>query len=306
MPLDPNAAALVAQLVPPGTPSPVTLPLAEWRQRMLESFLLLGGPRVPLDRIEDTVLGGVPVRLYRPTALRVLPVLVYYHGGGWTLGSLETHDAMLTHLARMSGWAVASVEYRLAPEHKFPIPVLDCWAALQGVFHAAGSLGFDREQIAVGGDSAGGNLGAVMTFLARDYGLPLAGQALIYPVADAVSSRPSYDFDYLLRRSSMEAFFEHYLHHGSQVASPLVSPLRQPDLAGLPPALVITAEFDPLRDEGNEYAAALAAAGVAVEHTCYPGLIHAFLNMPAVLPQAWDGLEQFRRFLQRLSSESRG
>ena len=265
---------------------------------MRAQFVQLGGPRAPVDSIRDLTLGGVPVRLYRPAGEGPRPALIYLHGGGWALGGIDTHDSVCTHIAQQSGWTVISVGYRLAPEHKFPIPVFDCWDAVQAAHAGAEALGIDASRIAVGGDSAGGNLSAVISLLARDYALPLAAQVLIYPVTDYLPDRESYEFDYLLSRAAMESFWSLYLNHSSESALPLAAPIRAESLRGLPPCLLLTAEYDPLRDEGEEYASRLADADVQVTAKRYRGMIHGFVSMPAAVPQSQDALSQIAEFLR--------
>jgi acetyl esterase len=300
MPIGPAVEAVLSRLAPAGAPRAWQLTLEARRQLMRDQSLQVGGPRAPVDSIRDLRLGGVPVRLYRPAGEGPQPALVYLHGGGWTLGGIETHDSLCSRIAHQSGWTVISVGYRLAPEHKFPVPVFDCWAALHAVHAGAVTLGIDASRIAVGGDSAGGNLSAVMSLLARDYGLPLAGQVLIYPVTDYVSDRDSYRFDYLLSRADMELFWSLYLNHGSEAGLPLAAPIRAESLRGLPPCLLLTAEYDPLRDEGEEYADRLAAADVPVTAKRYRGMIHGFVNMLAVVPQSRDAVLQTATFLRHL------
>ena len=227
--------------------------------------------------------GDVPIRIYTPNGEGPLPVVVFFHGGGFTIGSLTSHDPVAHKLAAESGAIVVAVEYRLAPEHKFPAAADDAWAATRWVVENAGRLGVDPARLAVGGDSAGGNLAAVVALMARDAGAPsIKFQALLYPVTD-VGTETGSDRDfadgYLLTRDSMKWFFDHYLKSAEDAKDWRVSPLRAQSLAGLPPALIVTAGFDPLRDEGEAYARALRAAGVRVDYICYGGMIHGFVPM---------------------------
>jgi acetyl esterase len=238
------------------------------------------------------------VRVYQSSSDGQQPALVYMHGGGWSLGSIDTHDALCSQIAHLSGWTVISIGYRLAPEHKFPIPIFDCWAALQAAHARATEMSIDASRIAVGGDSAGGNLSAVMSFLARDYQLPLIAQVLICPVTDYLSDRESYQYDYLLSRADMESFWSLYLNHSSESALPLAAPIRAESFQGLPPCLLLTAEYDPLRDEGEEYSSKLAAADVPVIARRHRGVIHGFTNMLAAVPQSKDALLQIATFLR--------
>ncbi len=237
--------------------------------------------------------GDIPARIYRPAGTETAPVLVWYHGGGWVIGDVETSDATARKLCQRAEVVVVSVDYRLAPEHPFPAASDDAWAALTWVATTIGEHGGDPTRLAVGGDSAGGNLAALVAVRARDEGGPaLRHQLLVYPGCDLTFGHRSIDENgegYFLTRATMEWFVDHYLgsdrEHGDP-ASPAVSPLHVDDLAGVAPAQVLTAEFDPLRDEGDAYAARLAAAGVPVDHVSGPGLIHGFFAMGDISPDA--------------------
>jgi acetyl esterase len=240
--------------------------------------------------VAETPTGTIPVRVYRPVGAAAdmpLPALVYFHGGGWVIGDLETHDVLCRQLTAEAGIEVVAVDYRLAPEAKFPAAADDAWAATQWVVANAGRLGIDAKRIAVGGDSAGGNLAAVVALMACDAGAPaIAFQVLLYPVTDVSTERRSYsDFadGYLLTRDSMRWFVDHYLASKDQARDWRVSPLLAPSLTGLPPALIVTAGFDPLRDEGEAYARALRDAGVRVDYICYGGMLHGFVPMGRLL-----------------------
>jgi acetyl esterase len=237
--------------------------------------------------------GPIPLRAYRPqgsTEQQVLPALVYTHGGGHTIGDLDTHDTLCRELCNLSGLAVVAVDYRLGPEHKFPAAVDDSWAALNWIVANAGPLGIDAAKIAVGGDSAGGNLAAVMALMARDAGAPkLAFQLLIYPVTDfryITPSQKSNGQGYLLTREVIDYFTANYLPENPDLLNWRLSPAFAPDFSKLPPALVLTAGYDPLLDEGREYAEKLEAAGNRVEYVCYPGQIHGFITMGRAIPEA--------------------
>lgn len=252
-----------------------------------DQLATLPGPDVAAvsDHAFNGPLGSVAARLYRPigsSATDLLPVLVWFHGGGFVIGNLETADSTCRELANLSGAAVISIDYHLAPEAPFPAAVDDALAALQWVASNAGELVVDPSRLAVGGDSAGGNLAAVVSQLARDAGGPSVGfQLLVYPVTDPTGSYPSTIENgqgYFLEAATMEWFLDHYMD-GGDASDVRVSPLRAADLSGLPPAYVVTAEFDPLRDEGEAYAEALSGAGVAVERIRYDGMIHGFFGM---------------------------
>jgi acetyl esterase len=239
-----------------------------------------------MGRVEDhevAVDGGrIPVRvLVPPQGAR--GVIVYYHGGGWVIGDLDTHDTLCRQLTAEAGVSVIAVDYRLAPEHKFPAAVDDSWAATRWIVAHAAELNVDAGRLAVGGDSAGGNLAAVVALLARDAGGPVIRlQALLYPVTDTNTETESYRTNadgFLLTKESMRWFFDHYVKTEADAADWRLSPLRTPSLAGVAPALVVTAGFDPLRDEGEAYARRLREAGVRVDAVCYGGMIHGFAPM---------------------------
>lgn len=221
---------------------------------------------------------GIPVRVYIPEREGPYPTLVYYHGGGWVLGDLDTHDATCRALTNEVNCMVVSVDYRLSPEHEFPVPLEDCYTALEWLFDDSVSMQVDTDNVAVGGDSAGGNLAAAVALLARDRGGPsIAHQSLIYPVTDHAFDTTSYEENaegYLLEKSSMEWFWDHYLRDDIDGQNPYASPLRAQSLEGLPPATVTTCGFDPLRDEGAAYAERLDEAGVPVNHVNYDDCIH--------------------------------
>jgi acetyl esterase len=229
--------------------------------------------------------GPVTVRVYRPAARAPLPLVVFFHGGGWVIGDVASYDPFCHHLAVLTPAVVVSVEYRLAPEHPFPAGLSDCEAAVRWAAAHAAELGTNG-RLAVAGDSAGGNLAAVVARRARDAGgPPISFQLLCYPVTDATGSSPSVAENaegYLLTRADMEWFCRHYLQ-GADPKDPDVSPLFADDLSDLPPARVVTAEYDPLRDEGEAYAARLAEAGVPATVVRYDGMIHGFLSMGGVV-----------------------
>jgi acetyl esterase len=250
-----------------------------------------GLPR-PMARVERVEIPGpagtIPARLYVPLGggEKPQPLLVYFHGGGWVIGDLDTHDSTVRFLAANAGVAVLSVDYRLAPEHPFPAAVEDSFAAFRWAVENAGDFAADPARIAVGGDSAGGNLAAAISLLARDDGGPApAMQLLIYPATDAIGgqeSRRLFAEGFLLTSSDMDWFEAHYLPDAAAGQDPRVSMLRAEDLSALAPAYVATAGFDPLRDEGEDYAKRMRAAGVPVALRRHPGLIHGFANMTAV------------------------
>jgi acetyl esterase len=246
-------------------------------------------PGAPMAKVVDLTVatpeGNVPVRIYRPRTTERLPVLVYFHGGGFVLGSIDSHDSVARNLALMASCLVVSVGYRLAPEHRFPAAVDDCTAAVRWVHGHADLIGADAARIALGGDSAGGNLAAVVALRLRDEGGPkIAGQLLVYPVtqlrAAVRGSMAANGEGYFLRARDVAWFDDMYLGDSKAHTHPYASPLLAASLNGLPPALVITAEFDPLRDQGEDYAQRLQQAGVTVTLSRYQGAIHAFFGMP--------------------------
>ena len=258
------------------------------RELMNRSFIVLGADPPPVSLVEDRAAPGpagpIPLRLYRPDlAGAPLPGILYLHGGGWVLGNLDTHDSLCRQLAHAAGAAVVAVDYRLAPEHKFPAAFDDAWAALRHVASHAASFGIDPHRLAVCGDSAGGNLAAAIALQARDTGGPaLAAQVLFYPVTDMAMRHDSHRRNaegFLLTAASVAWFRDHYLRDPRDHDDWRASPLRARHLAGLPPTMIITAGCDPLCDEGDEFAARLAAAGVAVIHRPMPGFIHGFIAM---------------------------
>ena len=272
MPLDPIAAGLLEQMAEAGMPPLNEMSPADARQAA-EGFRALAGEPEDVADVTDSTIpgpgGDIPVRIYTPAGAgsEPLPCLIYYHGGGWVLGDIEGLDTACRALANRAGCKVVSVEYRLAPEHKFPAPLDDSYAALEWVAANAASIGVDPDRLAVGGDSAGGNLAAAVTLRARDQGGPgIRSQLLVYPVTNHDFGTPSYAENgdgYLLTRDMMTWFWDHYVTTADDGKDPLASPLQATDLSGLPRALVLTAEFDPLRDEGEAYAARLRDAGCA-------------------------------------------
>jgi acetyl esterase len=253
------------------------------------------GDPIAMARVENLIIPldgrDLDARLYVPEGAEATPPLVlFYHGGGWVIGDLESHDGTCRALARASKAAVLSVAYRLAPEHRYPAAPLDCFDALKWAAANGAKMGVDGSRLAVAGDSAGGNLAAAVAIMARDQGVALRHQTLIYPVTDNDFSLASYDAngggDYFLSTAGMKWFWLHYLGGGAADNAPLATVLRTPDIEGVAPATVITAEYDPLCDEGNAYAEKLKAAGVDVDAACAPGMIHGFFSMFAFVPDA--------------------
>jgi acetyl esterase len=266
-------------------------------QRRAEAAIVAERPTIAMARVESVEIPGpagtIPARLYVPDASptdEARPLLVYFHGGGWVIGDLETHDSPCRFLAAHSAARVLAVDYRLAPEHPFPAAAEDAFAAYAWASADAGRLGADAARIAVGGDSAGGNLAASVCLRARDEGVtPPAMQLLIYPVTDTgreLPSRQTFRVGFLLTRRDMAYYEDRYMPAGTDRSDPRVAVLQAGDLAGLPPAYVATAGFDPLRDEGEAYALRLREAGVPVALNRHPGLVHTFVNLTAICPTA--------------------
>jgi acetyl esterase len=295
--LHPQAQALLRLMEEKGVPPTHTLSPADARRfyRERRTFTQPDPPEVASVRDLEARgrAGPIPLRSYRPlgaAADAVLPVLVYYHGGGWVIGDLDTHDVLCRQLCGLSRCAVVAVDYRLAPEHRFPAAVDDAIAAARWVHDQAAALKVDPARIAVGGDSAGGNLAAVVALAARDAGdLPLAFQLLIYPATDQRRGAPSHTSNgqgYLLTKDSMDYYHDHYVADAAQDTDWRASPLLHANHAGLPPAFVLTAGYDPLRDEGMQYADALSAAGTRATLVNFERQIHGFLPMGRVLDEA--------------------
>ncbi|TFG96842.1 MAG: alpha/beta hydrolase [Myxococcales bacterium] len=310
MPVHPQALALAEQL---GSGLDITKnDLAEIRRTLDETSRL--GPRPDVAVVKDLEIPGpagpIPLRVYRPSERTDLPVLVYLHGGGWAICSLETHDVSCRQLANAADCVVVSVDYRLAPEHRFPAAPEDSYAALDWTARNAASLGGDPRRLAIGGDSAGGNLTAAVSLMARDRkGPQLCHQLLIYPVTDHAFDTDSYRENAnapILTREIMQGFWGHYLAREEDGRHPYASPLRAEDLSGLPPAHLITAEYDPLRDEGEAYARRLAAAGVPVVQRRYDGMIHGFFGFGDFIDLAREAVDDVARELRRGFDAARG
>ena len=300
MPLDPQVQAMRDKALADGAPPLYTLSIEEARAADLAAIQAAAGTGEPVFSVENRGLEGpagkLPIRCYRPSSDTSLPTLIYFFGGGWTLGNLDTSDAICRTLTNAVPCQVFAVEYRLAPEHKFPAAVDDCYAATQLI-----AAEVAPSPVAVAGDSAGGNLAAVVSLLSRDRGGPdLAAQVLIYPNTDqrgdTDSMRAGTD-PALFNRHSVAWYWNHYLSSPEDGLSPLVSPLLADDVSDLPPALVITAEYDPLRDEGEAYAARLGSAGVPVEMTRYAGMPHGFVGMAGILEGGRQALSQVATYL---------
>ncbi len=299
MSLDPQVKKILIEAEALGLPAYQDLSPTEARKQMLD----LAPPVEPLlavNRVEDRSIPGpggeIPLRLYYPVGDPPFATLVYFHGGGWVIGDLDTHHAFCHALAKKSGCLVVSVDYRLAPEHPYPAAVEDAYAATKWVAENAAVIQADPDRFAVCGDSAGGHLAAVVSMMARDRKGPRIDlQVLIYPITDCNFNTPSYKENkegYMLTRDLMKWFWNLFLEDESQADDPYASPLRADNLSDLPQALIITAGYDPLRDEGEAYGKRLQGAGVKVTLSRYPGMIHAFIRMTARLDKANDALDE--------------
>jgi acetyl esterase len=309
--VDRNIAALLSLIANAGYP-PIAEGTVEQARRGIRALLVdLRNPATlpQVASIADATTDGVPVRVYRPAATGPLPTVVYLHGGGWVIGDLDTADPVCRMLCRDVEAVVVSVDYRRAPEHHFPAAVEDAWTAYQWVAGHIGEYGADADRVAVGGDSAGGNLAAVVAQQAAAADVPLAAQLLVYPAVHLLGDYPSRTEDPpgLMTLADMRWAAEHYAgmsqddpRAGELARDPRLSPLLAPSLAGVAPAVLVTAEFDPLRDEGNAYARALEKAGVRVEHREFAGLVHGFYGLEMFSPAVVEAMNWTHARLKEL------
>ena len=309
MPLDPLAKRFLAMMAAGASDTKSPASLNDRREALAKIMRLARGEGKDVTRIDGVLPGpggDIPYRLYDPADAHEnnLPGFVYFHGGGMVAGSIDTHDYLCAALAQTTGCRLISVGYRLAPEHKYPAAVDDAIAATRWASEQAATLGIDAGKLVVGGDSAGATLAAVVCQHAqRLAGLSISAQCLICPVLDFEETSPSREAfaeNHLIDRLTLEADLADYLPEGTDPADPRISPLRALNVAGLPTAIIHTAEFDPMRDEGNAYATKLMAAGVVVEHDCHDGMIHNFHAMGAILPQGRLVLRQIGEQVRRI------
>ncbi len=289
MPLHPQVRAMLDEAAALNEPPPYLMNVPEMRQWHHNNLIVDASELAPMFRVEDHTIrlpaAQLPARVYWPSDAQGLPILYFVHGGGWVLGDLDSYDYMCRQIAEQAQCITVSVGYRRAPEHKFPGPLWDVYTTAQWVIDNASRLGGDPTRIAIGGDSAGGNLSAATALLARDRGGPqFVCQALLYPVTDfclpGTESYQAYATGYGLDRDFMIWFWNRYAPEDVDLNNPYLNPLRAEDLSGLPPAFVMTAQYDPLHDEGQAYAKRLEAAGVEVTYVDYQGMIHGFLDKP--------------------------
>ena len=294
MPVLPSVQALIDFVVAHPQPPLSEQTPVESRERLKRMTALFGGPTVHVGHVHDRTIpgpdGALPIRVYTPRGHGPFATVVYFHGGGWVQGDLETHDAFCRMLCSESGAVVAAVDYRLAPEHPYPAGAEDCYTATAWLAAHPRALNIDADRMAVMGDSAGANLAAVIALMARDRGGPaLRLQVPLFPVTDHSFETASYTANaegYLLEKASMEWYWGHYVRDETEGREPYASPLQAADLSGVAPAHVVTAEFDPLLDEGEAYADRLTAAGVSTSRKCYAGQVHFFTHLPGAIPEA--------------------
>ncbi|PWT71873.1 MAG: acetyl hydrolase [Proteobacteria bacterium] len=314
-PLHPQTQAMLEKMASMNLVPPHTIPLAQAREQFAKARAPFLGPALEMGALADREIRGpggpLRVRNYRPLNSHPkerLPVLVYFHGGGWVFGDLDSHDRLCRALSNLARCAILSIDYRLAPEHKFPAAVNDATTAIEYVAQNANELSINADQLAAGGDSAGGNLAAVAALMFRDQGKPLLKfQLLIYPVTDLAMDSASYTTlanGYTLTRERMEFFREAYLRGTRDIADWKASPLKAEDLSRLPPALVIAAGHDPLVDEGKAYADRLASAGVAVTYSLYYGVVHGFVTAAGAIDAGRTAIAEAAACLQRAFSSA--
>jgi acetyl esterase len=312
--LHPQVQAVMDAMARMNLAPPHTIPVDQARAQFKRTRAVFLAPAQDLASVVDRTIPGpaaeIPIRLYRPLGSAPetqLPALVFFHGGGWVFGDLDSHDALCREVSNLAGCAVLSVAYRVAPENKFPAAVDDAIAAIRYVAGKGRDLGIDPTRLAAGGDSAGGTLATVAALTFRDYGGPrLRLQVLIYPVTDMTLDSPAYTripTGYTLPRERMLFFREAYLRGPEDIADWRASPLKARDVSNLPPALILTAAQDPLVDEGKAYADRLAGAGVPVTYSCYDGMVHGFLTMAGAVEAGHAGIAEVAGALKRAFGE---
>lgn len=305
MPLHPQVKIVLDLMTKAGPPMHHLSP--EKAREQILAMRANKGEVEPVGKVEDRTIkgpgGDLPIRIYTPNGRGPFPLLVYFHGGGWVVGSIETVDASCRSFTNLANCITVSVDYRLAPEHKFPAAPDDCYAATTWTVLNAASIHGDSKRMAIAGESAGANLAAAVALMAQERGTPsIALQLLLYPVIDRnanLSSSRENAEGYFLTTEMMGWFWNHYLRNDADAENPLASPLRAKRLQGLAPAAIYTAEFDPLRDEGAEYAKKLREAGIAVEYKCQEGLIHGYMGMAKAVEPAGKALQEAAAALRK-------
>jgi acetyl esterase len=299
--LDPQIRKVLDAADAAGTPPVQELTPDEVRANLAASFEAMFGPADEVHAVEDRDADGVPLRIYRPVETdEPSTALVYFHGGGFVAGSVEVSDPLTRAFAKRAGCVVVSVDYRLAPEHRYPAALDDAWTATKWVCSHAEELGLDEMKIGVGGDSAGGALAAIVARRARDHGIAIAAQMLLYPMTAHDLNTPSYSLfseGYLLTRDAMDWYWKQYLGEADGSENPDVSPAAERDLRRLPRAIVVTAEADVLRDEAEAYAQRLFIATVETEGYRYDGMVHGFLRMAGVVDRSNQAIDEIAESL---------
>ncbi len=306
MTLDPQAKAFLEAMASSGAPPLSTLNVEQARE-MFRGMAAFGGEIEDVKKVEDHLIhvedGEFKVRLYTPNGTGPFPIFVYFHGGGYVVGDIDLVDRLCRSITNRAETIVISVDYRLAPEHKYPVAVNDGYAAIKWAYNNATSFNGDPARMAVGGDSAGGSLAAILSLKAKnDNGPKLTAQVLIYPMTDFACESQSFDengTDYNITTSDIRWFNSHYLSSDADIEDEYLSPLRSNNLADLPPALIITAQYDPLRDDGARYAEKLKENGNVVEYKCYEGMIHGFAWFAGVLDQGKSLISQVSQYLKQ-------
>ncbi|MBV9903483.1 MAG: alpha/beta hydrolase fold domain-containing protein [Alphaproteobacteria bacterium] len=311
MALDPLVKGFLDQMKAAGGPKMSEIGAPAAREVFNQMMQALGPKDVPVGKTENrtvpTATGGVPIRVYTPVGggRDLMPALVYFHGGGWVIGNLETHDGLCRLMANEGNFRVIAVDYRMGPEHKYPAAYDDALAALSWVAANAADIGVDANRIAVGGDSAGGALAAICAQQAKAKGIPLDAQMLLFPVTqigELTGSLKEFAVGYFLEKETLDWFYESYLPAGADKSDPRISPLRAKDLSGLPPAYIMLGGFDPLHDEGMQYADKLRAAGVPVTVADHSDMVHCFVYLQAILPQAHEALAAAAKAVAKMFS----
>ncbi|MEJ1970766.1 MAG: alpha/beta hydrolase [Rhizomicrobium sp.] len=309
MPLDPIVKGFLDQMKAVGGPKMSEAGAPGGREQFVALMQMVGPRDVPVGKTQNLTVPGpagpIPIRVYTPVAAggEPMPALIYFHGGGFVIGSVETHDGLCRLMANEGGFRVIAVEYRLAPEHKYPAAVDDAFAAVGWVAANAADIGVDANRIAVGGDSAGAALAAVCAQLAKAKGIPLDAQLLLFPVVqvgELTASLKEFAVGYFLEKDTLDWFYDSYLPADADKSDPRISPLRAKDLSGLPAAYIMLGGFDPLHDEGMQYADRLRAAGVKVTVADHSDMVHCFIYLQSVLPQAHAALTEAAKAVAKM------
>ncbi|MBL6937801.1 MAG: alpha/beta hydrolase [Alphaproteobacteria bacterium] len=312
MPLDPIVKGFLDQMKAMGGPKMSEVGAPAGREQFNALMQLVGPKDVAIGKVQNLTVPGkggpIPIRVYTPVAAgrESMPALIYFHGGGWVIGNIDSHDGLCRLMANEGGFRVIAVEYRLGPEHKYPAAYDDAISALTWIASNAAGIGVDANQLAVGGDSAGGCLAAVCAQYAKAKGIPLDAQMLFFPVTqigEQTASLKEFAVGYFLEKETLDWFYDCYLPAGADKNDPKISPLRAKDLSGLAPAYIMLGGFDPLHDEGMQYADKLRAAGVKVTVADYSDMVHTFIYLQSVLPQAHEALASAAKAVAKMFTE---